>query len=458
MQVVTIETPQLGDRSYLVHDGEVALVIDPQRDIDRIQTVARDAQVRITTVAETHVHNDYLTGGVELARIHGASYLLSGTDEVAFHRQPVADGDEFTVGSLSVRAVATPGHTYHHLSYLVSDRGQQGSGQQAVFSGGSLLYGSVGRTDLLTPADTEPLTRAQYASVRALADQVDDQAALYPTHGFGSFCSAGPATGAEWSTIGEQKRDNHALTDPDVEHFVATLLAALGEYPTYYVHMGPLNRKGPDAAELSVPAPLDAAALRTRLDGGQWVVDLRDRADFAAEHLQGTVSFEYADGTNFTTFVGWTLPWGDPITLLGTRADVEAAIRDLSRIGIDGPRVALGDRPDQLIPGHPVQSYRRAGWAELRAELHSERTPVVLDVRRNDEYAVDHLAAAVHVPLYQLIDRLGELPTGRLWVHCGSGYRAGIAASVLQRAGHDVVHIDAAWSDAADAGLPIVRP
>ena len=134
MEVVTIGTPQLGDRSYLVHDGDVALVVDPQRDIDRVRAAARQAGVRITHIVETHVHNDYLTGGVQLASESGASYLVNGADDVAFDREPVADGDEIDVGSLRVRVVATPGHTHNHVSYLVSS-----GDEQAVFSGGSLL-------------------------------------------------------------------------------------------------------------------------------------------------------------------------------------------------------------------------------------------------------------------------------------------------------------------------------
>ncbi|MGH4026948.1 MAG: MBL fold metallo-hydrolase [Pseudonocardiaceae bacterium] len=456
MQVVTIDTPQLGDRSYLVHDGTVALVIDPQRDIDRVEAAARAAQVRITHVAETHIHNDYVTGGLELSRKLGATYLLNGADDVAFERRPLADGDEFTVGALHVRVIATPGHTHHHLSYLVSGTAGSDPSAQAVFSGGSLLYGSVGRTDLVTPQETEQLTRAQYGSVRALAHCAADQAALYPTHGFGSFCSSGPATGVAHSTIGEQKRDNHALNDPDEDHFVATLVAGLSTYPAYYAHMGPLNRKGADPVDLTVPEPVGAEDLRARIQSGQWVVDLRNRVAFADRHLRGTVSFEYGDGTSFTTFLGWTLPWGAPITVVGTRADVGSALRDLARIGIDGPRVAIGDQPERLVPDHPLQSYRRVGWAELVAELRSGREVVILDVRRDDEYAQDHIAAAVHIPLHELLARLGEVPDGTLWVHCGSGYRAGIAASILQRAGHDVVHVDALWADAAGVGVPVV--
>ncbi|WP_334172045.1 MBL fold metallo-hydrolase, partial [Sinomonas sp.] len=219
MDVIVIDTPQLGDRSYLVHDGRVGLVIDAQRDIDRVEAAARDAGVEVTHVAETHLHNDYLTGGLAYARKHGAAYLVNAADEVAFERTPIADGETVMVGELTVRAVATPGHTHHHLSYVVEH-----DGEQAVFSGGSVLYGSVGRTDLVAPGHTVGLTHDQYASARRLAKEAAADAALYPTHGFGSFCSSGPATGAGASTLGEQFTANHVYTDPDEEHFVSDLI------------------------------------------------------------------------------------------------------------------------------------------------------------------------------------------------------------------------------------------
>lgn len=134
MDVIVIETPQLGDRSYLVHDGTVALVIDPQRDIDRVEAAARDAGVTITHVAETHLHNDYVTGGFALARVHGATYLVNAADPVTFEREPVTDGQVLRVGDLTVTVIATPGHTHTHVCYIVRD-----GTTEAVFSGGSLL-------------------------------------------------------------------------------------------------------------------------------------------------------------------------------------------------------------------------------------------------------------------------------------------------------------------------------
>jgi len=429
MKVETIDTPALGDRSYLVHDGAAALVVDPQRDVDRVEELAARLGVRITHVAETHVHNDYLTGGLELARRHGADYLVAAAEDVSYRRLPVRPGDEFRVGGMAVTAVATPGHTEHHLAYLVSH-----DGRQAVFSGGSLLFGSVGRTDLVAPELTEQLTRAQYRSARALAGHAHRDATLHPTHGFGSFCSSGPATGAGRSTIGEQLTTNHALTDGDEQHFVATLIANLTEYPSYYSHMAPLNRSGPGAPDLSVPEPLRPDELRARVDAGHWVVDLRSRVAFAAGHVAGTVSVEYGD--SFTTYLGWVLPWGEPVVLVGSADDVRAAIRDLSRIGVDRPSVGAVD-------GLPTTGYRRVGWDALAGRPPGS---VVLDVRRADEHRAGRLPGAVHVPLHDLVRRIGEVPPGEVWVHCASGYRAGIAASLLHRAGRDVVHVDDDWA------------
>ena len=446
MDVIVIETTQLGDRSYLVHDGSVALVIDPQRDTDRVEAAARDAGVTITHVAETHIHNDYLTGGLELARAHGASYLVNAADPVKFERQPITDGQTVRVGALTVKAVATPGHTHTHLSFIVDD-----GGQQAVFSGGSLLYGSVGRTDLVGAEDTLGLTHDQYSSVHRLVDEAAPEAALFPTHGFGSFCSSGPASGAGSSTIGEQLASNHALTDPDEDHFVQELIANLTAYPSYYAHMGVTNTAGPGPADLTVPESLDAAELMRRLEDGEWVVDLRRRVAFASNHLLGSVSFEY--GTSFSTYLGWILPWGEQLTLVGSRHDVENAIRDLSRIGIDSPDAALGTDPHTLAPRAALASYPRVDWDGVLAGKAPGDT--VVDVRRADEYAVSRVAGAVNVPLQELLRRLDSVPAGKLWVHCTTGYRAGTAASLLQRAGRDVVHIDAKFDDAGPAGIPV---
>jgi hydroxyacylglutathione hydrolase len=448
--IVTIETPELGDRSYLVHDGEVAAVIDPQRDIDRVLAIAEGLRVRITHVAETHLHNDYVTGGAALAEATGAEYLLPAGDDVSFERSPLHDGDEVEVGSMRLRAIHTPGHTPHHLAYALVVDGHE----EAVFTGGSMLFGAVGRTDLISEDMTEELTRAQYRSVRRLADELPAEAEVLPTHGFGSFCSATETKGDE-STLGRQRDENVALTCEDEDAFVEQLIAGLTAYPRYYVHMGPANALGPAAPDLSHPQAMDPDELRSRIEAGEWVVDLRQRRAFARRHVSGTVSVEL--GEPFTTYLAWTIPWGTPLTLVGdSRDQVLEARRSLSRVGLEEVAGAAVGGPDDLAPADRIRSYRVATFAELVAE--AEERPdeiVVLDVRRPDEWDDSHIAGATHVPFYELEERMDEVPDAEVWVHCVSGFRAAIAASLLDRAGRRTVLIDEAWEQASEAGADI---
>lgn len=453
MHVEVISTEDLGDRSYVVHDGTAAIVVDPQRDVDRVEKVLADRGVRCAMVVETHIHNDYVTGGYDLALRHGCPYVVSAGDDVSFARHAVRDGDELTVGAMTVRVLATPGHTDTHLSYVIST----GEETPAVFTGGSLLYGSVGRTDLVDVARTEELTRAQFHSARRLAAELPDATPVYPTHGFGSFCSSGSAAGGDGATIGEEKHRNDALITDDEDAFVDTLIANLTAYPAYYAHMGGLNRSGPTAPNLTPPALLDTAQLRARIDAGEWVVDLRDRTAYAASHVHGSVGI--ALGAQFSTYLGWLMPWGTPLTLIGESAEqVAEAQRMLVRIGIDELQGSATGTAQDLSAGTPTSSYPAHTFAELpdvivAAENATDGEAVLLDVRRDDEYATGWIPGAAHVPLHQLLEQLDTLPPGQLWVHCASGYRASIAASLLDRAGRDVVLIDDPFDNAVTAGL-----
>jgi len=448
MQVDIIETPDLGDRSYVVSDGTCALVIDPQRDIDRVEQHLEALGLPLAMVLETHLHNDYVTGGHALARRTGATYVVAGRDEVAFERCAAHDGDDLAVGTMTVHVMETPGHTDTHLSYVVTDH----SGDPpAVFTGGSLLYGSVGRTDLLGTDRTDDLTRKQWRSARRLAATLPDEAPVYPTHGFGSFCSTGSSTGDTASTIGAEKQHNDALTEDDEQAFVDKLVAGLTGYPAYYVHMAPLNAQGPDVPDLTPAPSMEPAELAARLRTGEWVIDLRDRAAYAKHHLAGTISIMLGD--QFSTYLGWVIPWGAPLTLIGeTPEQVADAQRQLVRIGIDHLAGAATGSLDQLAPGHPTRSYRRATFEELAGTPEA----VVLDVRRDDEVASGRIQGSTHIPIDQLTDRLHEVPHGLVWVHCASGFRASIAASILDRAGHEVVQIDDDYEQAEKAGLTLV--
>ncbi|HEX7535708.1 MAG TPA: MBL fold metallo-hydrolase [Dermatophilaceae bacterium] len=449
VSIVPIETPTLGDRSYLVHDGQVALVVDPQRDIDRVLELADAAGVRITHVFETHIHNDYVTGGLALAKLTGAAYHVNADDKVAYERVPTRDGDVLDVSDvLRIRVIATPGHTYTHLSYSLESEGEQ----VGVFSGGSLLFGSTGRPDLLGPDHTHALVHHQFASAHRLATELPDQAQVLPTHGFGSFCSS-TQSDATSSTIGQEKRTNPALTQAE-EDYAAELLAGLDVWPAYYAQMGPANAAGPGAADLSAPEPADAAALRARIEAGEWVVDLRTRTAFAAGFVPGTFNFGI-DG-QFATYLGWVIPWGSPVTLLGeTPEQVAEAQRELVRIGIDRPAAAATGSPEQWTD-RPLRTLDRATFADL-SQVRHHRTVSILDVRRAGEWAESHIDGALNLPLHDLLGRLAEVPAGEVWVHCAAGYRASIAASILAANGVRVVAVDDSYGEqAAASGLPLV--
>jgi len=452
IEILQVETPSLGDRSYLATDGTVALVVDPQRDIDRVLALAGERGLRITHVFETHLHNDYLTGGLALARETGAAYHVSAADRVAFDRVPVSGGDVLEITpSARIQVLATPGHTFTHLAYVLAG----GAGEPvAVFTGGSLLFGSTGRTDLVGAEHAAELARAQHASAARLAATLPDRVAVLPTHGFGSFCAASPAAGGGSSTIGGEKARNPALILGE-DRYVADLLAGLDAYPAYYARMGPANAAGPAAPDLSRPDQAGPGELRRRVAAGEWLVDLRSRRVFAAGHLAGSLGFELGD--TLAAQLGWLLPPGTPVTLLGETAEqVAAAQRELARIGIDRPAAIATGKPEDWAAGEPLASFPVADFAAL-AEVRRARPVTVLDVRRDLEWAAGHLDGAVHIPLHELAGRLGEIPAGELWVHCQAGYRSAVAASLLQAAHRAVTAIDDEFGRAAEAGLPVVR-
>jgi hydroxyacylglutathione hydrolase len=444
MRVDIVETPELGDRSYVISDGLASIVVDPQRDLDRVEDVLAEQGTPVTHVLETHVHNDYLSGGYELARRTGASYGLNACDEVAFERQPLRDGDQFGAGALRVRVIATPGHTPTHLAYLIDDEHDRA----VLFTGGSLLFGAVGRTDLIAADSTVALTHAQYASAQRLAT-LPPGTALYPTHGFGSFCSSGGDGAIETtaSTIADELAKNRVYRAGSEQSFVDDLISSLGAYPSYYAAMGPLNRDGPASVDLASPVPIVGPGdLRARLADGTTVVDIRDRAAYAAAHLPGSISINYGD--QLATYVGWLIPFGAPIVLIGdSPGQLQQARRQLARIGFDdvsGTSLPIGEL------GAP-RSFPRLTWNDFA--LGRRAGDVVLDVRRAEERAEGALPGSLHVPVHELGHRLGALPDQRLWVHCASGFRAGIAASLLAEAGYDVIQIDDPIDRARTLGL-----
>ena len=452
VKAVAFDAEGLGDRSYLVHDGDVAVVIDPQRETERYVASAEALGVTITHVLETHVHNDYVSGGLGLARQVGAVYVLPEGEDLAFADEclTLGDGGEITVGALKVSALATPGHTPHHLSYLFrSDIGAA----SYVCTGGSVLPGAVGRTDLLGPERAEELAVAQWHSVRRLLAELDASTEVLPTHGFGSFCSAAPQTqaGAAKLTVGLERERNPAVLAV-LEGFVKALSEDRPPIPAYYRFMAPINRSGPRIASYGPTTRLSLPDLDRWLAAGGVVADLRPRTAFAAGHRRGALNIEL--GNNLTTYFGWVVPFEAPYALIACSHDeVQRSRHLLARIGreaVAGYALASDLDPKQAHR-YPVATFR-----DLSATVEDGAEPLVLDVRHRSEWRAGHLGIARHVPLPDLGDQRASLPLDRpIWVHCAAGFRAAIAASFLSAWGMRPVLIDDLFERAALYNLDI---
>ena len=435
----------LGNTAYLAGLGDGrALAVDASRDLRALREAAAKRGLRVAFAADTHLHADFLTGAVQLAADEGATVLAAAAGQRAFPHTALADGDEVGLGGLRLRALATPGHTGEHLSYLLLDGGRE----LGVFTGGSLIVGSAARTDLFGAGRAGELARAQYRSLRRLA-ALPDATAVWPTHGAGSFCSAPPGA-ARVTTIGAEKASNALLAAPDEDAFARRLLASLGSYPAYFDRLAEVNRSGP-APVAGTPglAPLTPAGLRSLMSGGGQVIDVRPVADFAAGHVPGAVSIPLRD--QFATWLGWLIPDGVPLGF------VLAGGQDPAEVAWQALKIGYENLAGQLDGGMAAW-HADGGPAETTGLVTAGRIAgrPVLDVRQAAEYAAGHVPGAVHVELGSLPARAQDVPAGAV-VMCGHGERAMTAASLLQRAGHQGLAVLAGgpqdWADAT--GRPL---
>lgn len=436
MDLDVVVTAGLGDNTYVLASGGEALVVDPQRDVSRYIAAADGMGARIRQVLETHVHNDYLSGALELRAAAGAEIVGPAGAGYGFTYRRMSEGDELTLGDLGIRAIATPGHTPEHIVYLVYEPGADAP--TAVFTGGSLMVGGAGRTDLAGDDRTEELTRAQYRTLRRLAS-LPDPVRVLPTHGAGSFCgAAGPSRKERVSTMAEERVQNPALASPDERTFLRDQLSGLLAYPAYYAHMAPANRAGPPVlGQVPEAAALDPQAFAARIEAGAWPVDARCRVQFARAHVPGSVNVELDD--SFGSYVGWVVPFDAPIVLVlrEPEADASEAMTQLFRIGYDRVQGHLrGGVEAWRSSGRRVASYRVAGLDELCRRYRSTSPPNVLDVRQDTEWSAGHIPESAHVFVGDLPERLEEVSGGgEVWTICRSGHRSAIAASLLDRGG-----------------------
>jgi hydroxyacylglutathione hydrolase len=443
MELEVLVTPSLGDNSFLVASGGDAALVDPQRDVERFLSLAESRDLKVRHVLETHVHNDYVSGALAIREATGAEIAAPAKGGYAFEHRPMAEGDEIALGDLVLVAMETPGHTPEHLSYLLKETG---SGRLlAVFTGGSLMVGGAGRTDLLEPELTEALTRAQFRTLRRLASLPDDVQVL-PTHGSGSFCGTGPAPKERTSTIGHERSHNRALAATDADAFLRQQLSGLSSYPIYYRHMAAINRAGPRLLQdYAGPRALSPQEFAARMEAGAWAVDGRWRIQFARGHVPGSMNVELDE--TFGSYVGWVVPFGDPVLLVLPEprdASLEEAVTQLLRIGYERVDGYLGGGiAAWRTEGRSLSSYRVTGLEELCRSHRAGKVGNLLDVRQQTEWDEGHVAGSQHVFVGDLAGRVDEVPKEiDTWAICATGHRASMAASILDREGRSVRLVD----------------
>lgn len=464
MRIRQFSIEGLGHLSGLVEDTDarVAAVVDPRRDVDVYLDAAAADGVRITHVVETHLHNDYVSGARDLAALTGATHLIGAGAELAYEHQPVREGDGWDVGALRFTALETPGHTPEHVAYALADT-TRATEAVALFTGGSLLVGAVGRTDLLGADQADDLGRAMYRSLHGAVLRHEDFVGVYPTHGSGSLCSTGIAATPS-TTIGFERRYNSLLRHDDAETFVRALLHGQPAFPRYFARMRPTNQAGPGLLGGRLPdlARISPEAVeRLRRDGGI-VVDLRPPREHAAGHIPGSVSIP--SGDSFGTWLGWVVEPDRPIVLLLAEGDDGGdAMRQIVRVGYEPSVVGRvdGGWGGWQAPGHPVERGEVIGVDELAARIDraGPDSPLVIDVRQAGEYESGHVPGSHHLLAADLPGRLAELPRDRpITTICASGFRASVGASLLRQAGFErVAAVDTGVPAWRSAGYPVDR-
>ncbi|HET6949113.1 MAG TPA: MBL fold metallo-hydrolase [Acidimicrobiales bacterium] len=445
--IVTVLDEGLGNSAYVVDIGDRrALVLDPERDPGGYLAAAEQRGLHVAYTVETHLHADFVSGSRELAA-RGAQVVASAAGGLEFPHRGVGDGDEVDLGGLTLRALATPGHTPEHLAYLLLD----GREPLALFSGGSLLVGAVARTDLISPERTEELARSLWRSLHERILGLPDELPVYPTHGAGSFCSA--PTGAErTTTIGREKAANPLLAAPDEDAFVTRLLDRLGSYPSYFLRLREVNRRGPTVH--GTPPPPLARLTVDRVDrlvaGGAQLVDARPVAAYAAGHVAGALSLALRPA--FATWLGWLADPSRPLVfVLDDDQDRADLVRQALNVGYENLAGELaGGMGAWEAAGRPVATIPLVD----AAALDPART---IDVRQASEFGAGHVPGARNIELGALADRTPALPSGPLTLACGHGERAMTAASVLAAAGrHDLSVLDGGpdgWARATRSSL-----
>lgn len=434
---------RLGNAAYLVGSrsaGEAAL-IDPLRDIEPYLARAEELGLRITSALETHIHNDFVSGAREVAQVTGAQLGASAQSDLEYAFTPLNAGAIVAAGGWRLRVVATPGHTPEHVSYLLTNA----SGTpEALFSGGSLMVGSVARPDLLGPSHTASLARAAWETLREQLLILPDEVAVYPTHGGGSFCGAGQSY-ERVTSIGHERAHNPLAQAQTYHQFLSRYLGALGAYPAYYQYMRAGNRRGYPLLGRSAPRlkPLSPAEVEAALAAGATLVDARPFPDYDAGHIPNSLAAGLDDA--LSAWVGWLLKPDAPIILVAASPDAEREAQiELLRIGFDNLLgVVEGGVDAWAASGRSLRQTHAATMADVAASYERGEPLAVVDSRERNEWAEDHVPGATLAPVGQIPSLISEFPRDvPIAVHCGHGFRSSVAVSQLERAGiENVWHV-----------------
>lgn len=427
--ISTLVDEGLGNCSYVVDLGDGrALVVDPGRDPRPYVADAERRGLRVAVTAETHLHADFVSGSRELAA-RGATVVAARAAGLEHPHHGLAGGEAMDLGGLSLEAVETPGHTPEHLAYVLRD----GPHPVALFSGGSLLAGAVARTDLTAPEATEALARSLWWSIQERLLSLPDDLAVYPTHGAGSFCSVAPG-GDRVTTIGRERRTNPLLAVPDEDAFVARLLAGFGTYPTYFLELREVNRRGPGVyGRYPALAPLAPGIVEALLDDGAVIVDVRPVEAFAAGHVPGSLSIPLRP--QFASWLGWLVGRDRLLAFVASDGqDRDELVRQCLAIGYE-------HLAGELAGG--IEAWRAGGGPVARVALvgPGDAHGTLVDVRQRNEFASGHVPGAVGMELGDTAALGPTLPAGPVTVMCGHGERAMSAASIIAAQGRGDVSV-----------------
>ena len=422
----------LGNSAYLIgsHDTKRGILIDPLRDVDQYLHAASERGIQLTHVLDTHLHADFVSGCREIAHHTRAEIGASVTANVGFEHRALTEDSIIDMGAFQIHIMTTPGHSPEHISYLIVE--PDGKTPSALFSGGALIVGGAARTDLLGHEHTHSLAHDLYHTIHDKLLKLPDEVDVFPTHGAGSFCVA-PVSTERTTTIGRERENNSLALAKSEEEFIKRSLAGLPSYPTYYKYMREINQRGAQIlGGVPVLKPLSAAEVKSLMEEGVVVLDVRHQKQFAAGHIPN--SYGIRVDAPLTTWAGWVIPFGSRIVLVAESADQRSeATRQLIRIGYDDLAGHLEGGIEAWAREYPVETVQIVDVHELRERLDEV---TLVDVRQRSEWNAGHIPGAIHFEGGRIAWE--ELPFTQdqpLVIQCASGNRSMVAISVLKRRG-----------------------